>query len=43
MVLEKELRTLHLDLKAARRSVSSAWIELDHRTSKLTSTVTYFL
>jgi hypothetical protein len=42
MVLDKS-RVLHLDSKAARRRISSAWVELKHRTSKCTPTVMHFL
>jgi hypothetical protein len=31
MMLEEELRVLHLDLKAARKSLTSLhWVELEH-------------
>jgi hypothetical protein len=50
MVLEKELRVLHLDPMATRRSVSlqavknlSHWVQPEHRTSKSTFTGTHFL
>ena len=53
MVLE-ELRVLHFDPKAARRRLSSLgrqpgggsllhWVELEHRISKPTPIVMYFL
>ena len=45
MVLEKELRVLHLNLKADRRELSLPhWAELEHwELSKLAYTVTHFL
>jgi hypothetical protein len=42
MVLE-EPRVLHLDLEATRRDYAPSWVELEHRTSKPTPTVTHFL
>jgi hypothetical protein len=44
MVLEKELRVLHLDLKAARRKISfHSGHSLSMKTPKPASTVVYFL
>ena len=53
MMLEKELRVLHLDLKAARKRLSSTgsqeealfphYAELEHRDIKARPTVTNFL
>ena len=45
MVLEKELRVLHLDPTAARKGLIFFlyWVELSHRTSKFTPTGTHFL
>jgi hypothetical protein len=45
MVLEKELRVLHLDLKVARRLTVPQWVESEHRRKppKPIPTVTHFL
>jgi hypothetical protein len=43
MMLEKELRALHLDLKAARRRSLLHLPKFEHRPSKPTPTVTHFL
>jgi hypothetical protein len=49
LVLEKELRILHLDLKEARKRLFlqaarvSLWTELEHRLSKPAPTVLHFL
>jgi hypothetical protein len=42
MVLEKELRVLHLDQQAAMRVYISHWAELEPRPPSLLHTVTYF-
>jgi hypothetical protein len=42
-MLEKELRVLHLDLKAVRKSVSSTLVELEKMPSKPTPKVSHFL
>jgi hypothetical protein len=31
MVLEKEMRVLHLDLQAAKGDCARHWVELEHR------------
>jgi hypothetical protein len=44
MELEKEPTVLHLDPNAVRRRWTLLyWVELEHRTSKPTTTVTHFL
>jgi hypothetical protein len=44
MVLEKELRVLHLDPKATRRRLFPHWAELGHKeTSKPAYTMACFL
>jgi hypothetical protein len=43
MMLEKELRVLHLDLKSTRKYWLLPWAELNHRTSEPTPKVTHFL
>jgi hypothetical protein len=40
IVLEEELRVLHLDLKAVSRKLLLYSVELEHRTSKPTPSVT---
>ena len=42
MVLEKELRVLHLDLQTSYGDCVPHWAELEHKTLKPTSTVTHF-